>query len=126
MLRCNTRARLATAVRNRRLRHHVPLERIAGDLGLSGNTISLWELGQRFRMGRHVERFGEYTGLPPCGCCASGQTSASRRIARWRRGKGRRPPFFCPPVICNFKLKTATGRLRSLRQVFFQAVRVWI
>ncbi len=63
---CDIRAMFATAFKNWRRRNNVPLKKIAADLGLSVNTISLWELGKRFPTGRHFEMLADYTGEPPC------------------------------------------------------------
>lgn len=65
-LRCDIRACFAIAFKNWRQKNNVPLKQIAADLGLSVNTISMWELGKRFPTGRHFEMLAEYTGVPPC------------------------------------------------------------
>lgn len=64
--RCDIRASFATAFRNWRLKNHIPLKKIAKDLGLSVATISSWELGERFPTGRNFEMLVDYTGVPPC------------------------------------------------------------
>ncbi|MDH7504259.1 MAG: helix-turn-helix transcriptional regulator [Verrucomicrobiota bacterium] len=63
---CNICASFATAFKNWRRQHRIPLKQIAADLGLSIATISSWELGSRFPTGRNLEKLVNYTGLPPC------------------------------------------------------------
>ena len=63
---CNIRTSFATAFRNWRLKKHIPLKKIASDLGLSVSTVSSWELGERFPTGRNFEMLVDYTGEPPC------------------------------------------------------------
>lgn len=65
-LRCDIRASFAIALKNWRQKNNVPLKQIAADLGVSVNTISLWEMGKRFPTGQHFEMLAEYTGMPPC------------------------------------------------------------
>ena len=65
-LRCDIRASFAIAFKNWRQRENVPLKQVATDLGLSVNTIDMWELGKRFPTGRHFEMLVDYTGVPPC------------------------------------------------------------
>jgi transcriptional regulator with XRE-family HTH domain len=65
-LSCDIRASFAIAFKNWRRKNRLPLKRIAADLGLSVNTIDLWEMGKRFPTGRHLEMLAEYTGVPPC------------------------------------------------------------
>ena len=64
--KCDIRASFAIAFKNWRQKHNVPLKKVAADLGLSLNTINLWELGKRFPTGPHFEMLAEYTGVPPC------------------------------------------------------------
>lgn len=56
----------ATAFGNWRRRNHIPLKKIAFDLGVSISTVSSWELGERFPGGFNLNMLVEYTGLPPC------------------------------------------------------------
>jgi len=63
---CDICASFATAFRNWRLKHKIPLKQIARDLGLAVSTVSSWELGERFPTGRNFERLVDYTGVPPC------------------------------------------------------------
>ena len=63
---CDIRASFAIAFKNSRQKNNVPLKKVAADLGLSVNTINLWELGKRFPTGPHFEMLAEYTGVPPC------------------------------------------------------------
>lgn len=65
-LHCDIRASFATAFRNWRVKNHIPLKKIARDLGLSVSTISSWEMGERFPTGRNFEMLVDYTGVPPC------------------------------------------------------------
>ncbi|MGO9243788.1 MAG: helix-turn-helix domain-containing protein [Verrucomicrobiia bacterium] len=63
---CTIRVSFATAFRNWRLKHNVPLKKIAKDLGLSVATVNSWEAGKRFPTGYNLEMLSEYTGVPPC------------------------------------------------------------
>jgi transcriptional regulator with XRE-family HTH domain len=63
---CDLRASFATAFRNWRLKNHIPLKKIARDLGLSVSTVNSWELGEQFPTGRNFEMLVDYTGVPPC------------------------------------------------------------
>ena len=63
---CNIRASFATAFRNWRVKHNIPLKKIADDLGLAVSTVNSWELGERFPTGRNFEMLVDYTGVPPC------------------------------------------------------------
>lgn len=63
---CNLRASFATAFSTWRRQNHIPLKKIAEDLGLSVATINSWELGNRFPTGGNFEMLVNYTGLPPC------------------------------------------------------------
>ncbi len=63
---CDIRASFATAFRNWRMKNHVPLKKVAADLGLAVSTVNSWELGRRFPTGRHIEMVVNYTGVPPC------------------------------------------------------------
>ena len=65
-LKCDIRASFAIAFKNWRQKNNVPLKKVAADLDLSVNTISLWELGKRFPTGLHFEMLAAYTGMPPC------------------------------------------------------------
>ena len=65
-LKCDIGASFAIAFKNWRQKNNVPLKKVAADLGLSVNTISLWELGKTFPSKRHFEILAEYTGQPPC------------------------------------------------------------
>ena len=65
-LKCDIGTSFAIAFKNWRQRHNLPLKQVAADLGLSVNTISLWELGKRFPSKRHFAMLADYTGLPPC------------------------------------------------------------
>jgi len=59
-------ASFAIAFKNWRWKNKIPLKQVAADLGLSVNTISLWELGKRFPSKRHFAVLADYTGQPPC------------------------------------------------------------
>ena len=63
---CDIRASFAAEFKRWRLRHNIPLKKIAEDLGLSVATINAWELGRRFPTGANFEMLVDYTGLPPC------------------------------------------------------------
>jgi transcriptional regulator with XRE-family HTH domain len=63
---CDVRASFAIAFCAWRLKHNIPLKKIARDLGVSIATVSSWELGRRFPTGCNFELLVEYTGLPPC------------------------------------------------------------
>ena len=63
---CDIRASFAAAFRNWRLKNHVPLKKVAKDLGLAVSTVSSWELGERFPTGRNFELLVNYTKVPPC------------------------------------------------------------
>ena len=65
-LHCDIRASFAIAFRTWRQKMHIPLKKIAADLGVSIATVSLWEAGKRFPTGRHFEMLANYTGVPPC------------------------------------------------------------
>ena len=65
-LKCDLGASFAIAFRNWRRKNKIPLKQVAADLGLSVNTISLWEVGKRFPSKRHLEKLLDYTGQPPC------------------------------------------------------------
>ena len=71
----DVRRAFAAAFRNWRLQEKIPLKRMAHDLGVSLNTIHLWETGQRFPSGFRFEQIVNYTGLPPCRlfCIESGK-----------------------------------------------------
>jgi transcriptional regulator with XRE-family HTH domain len=64
--KCDIGASFATAFKNWRRKNKIPLKQVAADLGVSVNTVSLWELGKRFPSKRHLEMLTDYTGLPPC------------------------------------------------------------
>ena len=59
-------ASFAIAFKNWRQKNKLPLKQVAADLGLSVNTINLWEMGKRFPSKGHFEKVVEYTGQPPC------------------------------------------------------------
>jgi transcriptional regulator with XRE-family HTH domain len=63
---CDICATFATSFHNWRLKHHIPLRKIAKDLGVSIGTVNSWESGRRFPTGRHLERIVDYIGVPPC------------------------------------------------------------
>lgn len=65
-LKCDIGLSFAIAFKNWRQKSKIPLKKVATDLRLSVNTISLWELGKRFPSKRHFTLLAEYTGLPPC------------------------------------------------------------
>jgi len=65
-LKCDICASFAIAFKNWRRRKRIPLKKVAADLHLSSNTISLWELGKRFPTGPHFQMLVEYTRMPPC------------------------------------------------------------
>ena len=64
--KCDIGASFAIAFKNWRRKKRIPLKKVAADLGLSLNTISLWELGKRFPTGPHFQMLADYTGMPPC------------------------------------------------------------
>ncbi len=64
--KCDIGASFAIAFKRWRQKSKLPLKQVARDLGVSVNTISLWELGKRFPSKRHFEMLAEYTGQPPC------------------------------------------------------------
>ena len=64
--KCDIGASFAIAFKNWRRKKRIPLKQVAADLGLSVNTISLWELGKRFPSKRHFAMLAGYTGQPPC------------------------------------------------------------
>ena len=64
--KCDIRGSFATAFRNWRRKHKIPLKKIASDLGLGVATINAWELGKRFPSGRNFEMLANYAGVPPC------------------------------------------------------------
>ena len=64
--KCDIGASFAVAFKNWRRKNKPPLKQVAADLGLSVNSISLWETGKRFPSKRHFEILVEYTGQPPC------------------------------------------------------------
>jgi transcriptional regulator with XRE-family HTH domain len=45
---------------------HVPLKRMAADLGVSVSVVSAWEQGECFPTATHLERLSIYTGVPLC------------------------------------------------------------
>ena len=65
-LHCDIRECFATAFRNWRLKHNIPLKKVARDLGLAVSTLNSWELGKRFPTGYNFEMLANYTGVPPC------------------------------------------------------------
>jgi transcriptional regulator with XRE-family HTH domain len=65
-LKCDLGASFAVAFGNWRRENKIPLKQVASDLGVSVNTVSLWEMGKRFPSKRHFERLVDYTGRPPC------------------------------------------------------------
>ena len=64
--KCDLGATFAFAFKNWRQKHRIPLKQVAADLGLSVNTISLWELGKSFPSKHHFAMVVDYTGQPPC------------------------------------------------------------
>ena len=99
-LRCDIRASLANAFKSWRKVENVPLKQVAPDLGLSVNTIDMWELGKRFPTGRHFEILVEYTGVPPCRLFC---VTAECLLAMPKKPLS--APLF-PVRVFNFKLKT--------------------
>lgn len=65
-LKWDIRASFATALRNWRQTNNLTLNQVATDLGLSANTINLWEQAKRFPGVRHFDLVASYTRLPPC------------------------------------------------------------
>ena len=65
-LRCDIRNNFAIAFKTWRRKKHLLLKQIAADLGVSANTVNLWEMGRRFPTGKNIEALAQYTGLPPC------------------------------------------------------------
>ena len=65
-LGCDIRKNFAIAFKKWRQRNSYLLKQIAADLGVSVNTVNLWEMGRLFPDGKNIERLSEYTGLPPC------------------------------------------------------------
>jgi len=108
---CDIRKSFATAFKNWRRTHNVPLKQIAADLGVSVNTINLWELGRRFPSGEHFELLAEYTGQSPCQlfCVMADQcTTGKCLLAKWSESNSQPAP---PPRLAafNFKLKITSG-----------------
>ncbi len=64
--KCDIGASFAIAFKNWRRKNKIPLKQVAADLGLSINTVSLWELGKSFPSKHHFEILSQYTGQPPC------------------------------------------------------------
>ncbi len=64
--KCDLGASFALAFKNWRRKSKLPLKQVARDLGVFVNTVSLWELGQRFPSKRHFEMLADYTRQPPC------------------------------------------------------------
>lgn len=60
------RASFATAFGNWRRKQHLPLKKVASDLGVSTSTVNSWELGGRFPSGAKFDEIAVYTGLEPC------------------------------------------------------------
>jgi len=63
---CDIRSSFAIVFKTWRQRKCLLLKQIAADLGVSANTVNLWELGRRFPTGKNIQTLAEYTGLPPC------------------------------------------------------------
>lgn len=63
---CAIRASFATAFRRWRVKNKIPLKKIAADLRVAVSTVSSWETGDCFPTGEHIERFVNYSGVPPC------------------------------------------------------------
>jgi transcriptional regulator with XRE-family HTH domain len=63
---CDIRSNFATAFKTWRREKNLLLKQIAADLGVSANTVNLWESGRRFPTGKNIEALAQYTGLPPC------------------------------------------------------------
>jgi transcriptional regulator with XRE-family HTH domain len=60
------RISFATAFGAWRRREGIPLKKIADELGVSLDTVSKWELGNRFPSVEHFQALVNYTGIPPC------------------------------------------------------------
>jgi transcriptional regulator with XRE-family HTH domain len=85
---CDIRASFAAAFKNWRRKRNVPLKQVAADLGISVNTVNLWELGKRFPTGQHFEMLAEYTGQSPCQlfCVMADQCQPDEcLLAKWNR-----------------------------------------
>lgn len=65
-LKCNLGESFAIAFKKWRRNKKLPLKQVADDLGVSINTVSMWELGKSFPSKRHFEMVADYTGQPPC------------------------------------------------------------
>jgi transcriptional regulator with XRE-family HTH domain len=65
-IECDIGASFAIAFKSWRRKHKIPLKKVAADLGVSINTINLWELGKRFPSKRHFAMLAAYTAMPPC------------------------------------------------------------
>jgi len=66
-LGCDIRRNFASVFKTWRQRNSLLLKQIAADLGVSANTVNLWEQGRRFPTGKNLDALARYTGLPPCG-----------------------------------------------------------
>ena len=64
--RFDIRASFAIAFKNWREKHHIPLKKIAADLGVGIATVQAWESAERFPNGDNLEMLANYTGVPPC------------------------------------------------------------
>jgi transcriptional regulator with XRE-family HTH domain len=74
------RRNFATTFKTWRQRNSFLLKQIAADLGVSANTVNLWEMGRRFPTGKNIEAFCAYTGLPPCRLFCIMAAKCTRRL----------------------------------------------
>ena len=82
-LGCDIRRNFAIAFKTWRQRNSLLLKQIAADLGVSINTVNLWEMGRRFPSGKNIEALTAYTApaCHPAGCSASWPPNARAAIA---------------------------------------------
>jgi transcriptional regulator with XRE-family HTH domain len=77
---CDIRNNFATVFKTWRQRKSLLLKQIAADLGVSANTVNLWEMGRRFPSGKNIEALAQYTGLPPCRLFCLRAAKCTRRL----------------------------------------------
>ncbi|MBI5397263.1 MAG: helix-turn-helix transcriptional regulator [Verrucomicrobia bacterium] len=61
-----SRARMSRLLKDWRGRNHLPLKKIAADLGVTGATWSRWESGDRFPEPDQIRALADYIGVPVC------------------------------------------------------------
>ena len=108
---CDIRKNFAIVFKTWRQRNSLLLKQIAADLGVSANTVNLWEMGRRFPTGKNIEALAQYTGVPPCGFLHHGHQmhTASlpvEKISTQLRAMPSSAPF-------NYKLKITSRPRRN-------------